>query len=120
MTPAVVVDIGNSRIKFGLCHGGRVVDAASLDPDDPADWLRPLRNWHLDPPAVSWAVAGVHPARLTAFCDWVARTGGSVELIDDPAQVPIAERVHVLKRVGLDRLLNRSAPSRTTMSFSFV
>ena len=33
MTPDVVVDIGNSRMKWGLCAGGRVTESLSLPLD---------------------------------------------------------------------------------------
>ena len=33
-----VADVGNSRIKWGRCRGGRIGEAVSLPPDDPQAW----------------------------------------------------------------------------------
>ncbi|MBI1918263.1 MAG: hypothetical protein HYS12_26525, partial [Planctomycetes bacterium] len=46
MRPQVVVDIGNTRIKWGLCSsdGQRLVATASL-PEDPLAWQEQLGRW---------------------------------------------------------------------------
>ena len=52
MRPQVVVDIGNSRIKWGLCSpdGQRLVATASL-PEDPLAWQEQLARWGLQNPS---------------------------------------------------------------------
>jgi type III pantothenate kinase len=38
MTPDVVVDIGNSRMKWGRCIGRRVIETAYFGHDDAIAW----------------------------------------------------------------------------------
>ena len=45
MSPDVVVDVGNSRIKWGRCARGAVAEVVVLPPDTPDVWQRHL----LDP-----------------------------------------------------------------------
>ena len=44
MTPAVVVDVGNSRVKLGLCSAAAVTEAVALPPDEPGAWLRQVEE----------------------------------------------------------------------------
>ena len=47
MTPDVVVDIGNTRVKWGVCRAGRVTDVLRLPLDDAATWDAELaEQWH--------------------------------------------------------------------------
>lgn len=107
MTPDVVVDIGNTRVKWGW---GEPLRMASLPPDDPAAWDDQLARL---PPAVrrSWAMAGVHPDRLSRLKGWAEARGDAVRVIthDD---IPIPIDVDEPARVGIDRLLNAVAASR--------
>lgn len=98
MTPDVVVDIGNSRIKWGWCGGGRVERAASLG-DDPAEWDREIGDRR-----ATWAVVSVHPPRLSRLLAWTAARGDAVAVIDSYHQIPIPNRVRAAASVGLDRL----------------
>ena len=50
MKPALVVDIGNSFIKWGRCADGAVVEKAYLPPNEP-DWKLPTRMSPLSPNA---------------------------------------------------------------------
>src|SRR5262245_56873316 len=52
MRPQVVVDVGNSRIKWGLCSadGQRLVATASL-PEDPLAWHEQLARWGFPDPS---------------------------------------------------------------------
>ena len=56
MIPDVVVDVGNTRIKWGLCSAEGVTALASLPPDDPAAWEGQARSWGLTSPR-AWVVA---------------------------------------------------------------
>lgn len=98
MTPDIVVDVGNTRIKWG--HPGRV---QSLPPDDPAAWGKALN--FIGMADVRWAVAGVHPARRDRFVEW-AKTRGTVLIIDNYTQIPLTIEVDEPAGVGIDRLLN--------------
>lgn len=111
MTPDVVVDIGNSRIKWGRCEGGRVAEMVSLAGDDPAGWEQQLGRWRLSGP-VRWATASVHPARRDAFTAWVTARGDTLRTIthsDIRLQIDVEEPT----RVGIDRLLNAVAGRAT-------
>lgn len=105
MTPDVVVDVGNSRIKWGWSWaGGREI--RSLPPDDPAVWadtLAPIRREKGGP--LRWAVAGVHPERRDRFAVWAGHHG-TVAVIDDWRKLPIEVDVDEPDAVGIDRLLN--------------
>ncbi len=108
MTPAVVVDVGNSRIKWGLCSAAAVTEAVSLPPDEPGAWLRQIEAWRLPCPA-AWAVSGVHPPRRDAFMDWLRARGDTVVLVDDPMDLPLRVLVERPDWVGVDRLLDAVA-----------
>jgi type III pantothenate kinase len=105
--PDVVVDVGNSRIKWGRCAGGRVADTASLPADAPDAWEAQLALWGLAGP-LSWAVTGVHPARRDVLAEWARRRRDAVEVVDD-ARLPLRVRVEHPQRVGIDRLLDAVA-----------
>ncbi len=107
MTPDVVVDIGNTRIKFGLCYNGRVVDGVSLNPDSVDEWAAMPTKWFLTSP--KWAVASVHPDRLKAFTAWVEQRGEELFAVTHHPQLPIADKVANRESVGFDRFLNAIA-----------
>ena len=72
MTPDVVVDIGNSRMKWGACADGRVGDAVALPLDEPTDLER--RDWSLgsDAERRSGRLPRVNPqAARNRFVDWL-------------------------------------------------
>jgi type III pantothenate kinase len=108
MKPNVVVDIGNSRIKWGYCAQDRVGDVVSLDPDNENSWEEQIKARVLKEP-LQWAVAGVHPERVDRFIDWVKQRGDKVALIHDRTLLPIKIEVGEPGRVGIDRLLNALA-----------
>jgi type III pantothenate kinase len=109
MTPAVVVDVGNTRLKWGRCREGAVAAVASLPPDDREAWASQADEW-LTPQPDNWAVAGVHPQRRDAFVDWVYEcSGDAVVIIDDPAQLPLRVLLEHPEWVGIDRLLDAVA-----------
>jgi len=104
MTPDVVVDIGNSRIKWGRCAGGRVSDVTRLPLDEPAAWDAELAK--LPPPqsfARKWAVASVNPPALHRFVAWSYSHGGTVAF-EKYTDLPIRLNVDEPDKVGLDRL----------------
>jgi type III pantothenate kinase len=106
--PDVVVDVGNSRIKWGRCSAAGVIDAVSLAADDPPAWRAQLQKWQLLPRA-SWAVSGVNPARRDALIRWLEDEKQAVHRIDSCKQLPLVVAVEQPERVGIDRLLNAVA-----------
>ena len=86
MTPNVVVDVGNTRIKWGLCGAGGVVRTASLG-DDPGEWDRQFAAWPIDEDA--WVMAGVQPQRGRRLRDWLLARGRRVVVLDRAAMLPL-------------------------------
>jgi type III pantothenate kinase len=109
MTPDIVVDIGNSRIKWGW---GEPLRMASLPPDDEPAWDRQLtelgKNGRL-----AWGVAGVHPARLERFAAWATARGDHVRVLTH-ADIPLKIDVDEPAKVGIDRLLGAVAARART------
>jgi type III pantothenate kinase len=110
MKADVVADVGNSRIKWGRCRQNRVVETASLPPDDPQAWLDQTETWSLAANA-SWALAGVHPERCARLADWLGRRGHPIQILDSWEKLPLQVRLQHPEHVGLDRLLNAVAAS---------
>jgi type III pantothenate kinase len=111
MRPDVVVDIGNTRVKWGWGPPGEPLQLASLPPDDPVAW--DAQSILL--PAVTgprtWAMAGVHPARLARLKEWAEARGDIVRVITH-ADIRLPIDVDEPTRVGIDRLLNALAARR--------
>ena len=97
----VAVDVGNSRVKWGLCRGGHVVALASLPPDDPLAWQQQFEAWSLGP--TRWILAGVHPRRRDAFTAWLQARVATVETLDSHRQLPLQIEVDFPDKVGMDR-----------------
>lgn len=108
MKPAVVVDVGNSRIKWGLFGPDAVRETCSLPPEDPDAWEQQFRQWQL-PAEGQWIVTGVHPARREQLIDWLGRQRQRVLMLDDPGLLPLRVRVARPDHVGIDRLLDAVA-----------
>ena len=113
MTPDVVVDIGNTRMKWGLCRDRTVGKFVALAGDDPTAWQHQLNSWNISSP-LRWAIASVHPTRLAHFADWLTEAGHFVTFIHDFSKLPMAVDVEQPERVGIDRLLSALA-ARTRM-----
>ncbi|HEY1376780.1 MAG TPA: type III pantothenate kinase [Gemmataceae bacterium] len=107
MTARLVADVGNTRIKWGLClpDGLR---AAAVPPDDPAAWGERLRAWRIEGPA-EWAVAGVQPDWRDRLVGWLRARGAAVRVIADYRELPLRADVEAPEKVGIDRLMNAVA-----------
>jgi type III pantothenate kinase len=116
MRPNVVVDIGNTRIKWGLCapDAPRVVRTASL-PDDPTAWAQALGGWRAQPPLADlsgplrWVLTSVQPARCEHLRGWLEGRGERVGVLSLAAQLPLQVAVPKPDHVGIDRLLDAVA-----------
>lgn len=104
MTARFVADVGNTRVKWGLC-GRSGLRVAALPGDDSVAWGRQLAEWNVEE-AGEWAVAGVHPERRDRLADWLRGRGGKVRVIADFRELPLRVAVDHPDRVGIDRLLN--------------
>lgn len=118
MTPDVVVDVGNSRIKWGRVADGRVAEAAAFGHDEPVAWKRQAELWGLHD-ASRWVLAGVVPVVVERFCHWLAARGESACILTndrfDPDLTPgsgFRTGVREPGRVGIDRLLTAFAAWR--------
>jgi type III pantothenate kinase len=107
MSP-VVVDVGNTRIKWGLCDDVRVCEVAALAPDEENAWQAQWQAWSLSTDT-TWIVSGVHPARLDALVQWLGGRGSDVQVLSSHRQLPIEIALEMPEKVGIDRLLNAVA-----------
>ena len=108
MTPDVVVDIGNSRMKWGRCAGGAVAEMVSLPLGEPAQWTEQATAWPLKRP-VQWMVASVNPAADARFEEWATDRGDLVRHLDVHRDVPVGYAVDAPEQLGIDRVLNALA-----------
>jgi type III pantothenate kinase len=116
MKPDVVVDVGNSRIKWGLRdpagpHVGQHVSLA----DDPVAWQIQRAEWQatgLLPAHPLWVLASVQPHRCGRLCRWLQRQGDCVEQLEFASQLPLSVALEKPDHVGIDRLLNAVAVKR--------
>ena len=109
MTPDVVVDIGNTRLKWGVCRGDKVTDVLRLPLDDATAWDAALAQ--LPAPqrfARKWAVASVNPPALLRFVGWSYNHGGTA-VFEKHTELPIRVNVNEPEKVGLDRLFGAVA-----------
>ena len=115
MTPDVVVDVGNSRMKWGRVSGGRVAEVAAFGHDDPSGWERHLHQWQLGA-ASRWVLAGVVPGVLRRFQEWLAARGVTSAAITSgmfdesgPFDLVTAVDIREPERIGVDRLVTAYA-----------
>lgn len=104
----VVVDVGNTRIKWGRCQQGRVQVLASLPPDAPEAWKEQLQGWGL-PVGSRWCLTGVHPERRDRLAEWLRLRGDRVTVLRTAAELPLRVALAHPDRVGIDRLLDAVA-----------
>jgi type III pantothenate kinase len=113
MKPNVVVDVGNTRIKWGLCCPDAVRETCSLSPDDPATWKQQMELWTIA--RGLWVVSGVHPRLRDRLVEWLRECGQRVQVLDDPNDLPLRVLLARPDHVGVDRLLDAvAANSRRT------
>jgi type III pantothenate kinase len=127
MIPHVVVDIGNTRLKWGLCaaEGSAVIDAVSLL-DEPDAWTEQLAHWAsrgrksavTQPGAFApgspwnWVLASVQPHRCERLENWLREQGHLVRVIRHAEQLPLVVKLPEPDKVGIDRLLDAVAAKR--------
>jgi type III pantothenate kinase len=105
----IAVDVGNSRMKWGLFIFGRPALVALLPLADEDAWDRQLHAW-LPDAAVNWAVASVNRDDSEPFVSWILRREfPSPVVLDDPSVLPLRVELDRPQGVGIDRLLNAVA-----------
>ena len=110
MTPDVVVDVGNTRIKRGVRgqDGTLVIDY--LDPKAvDLDLSAGMSNFATSP---TWVIAGSDPDQVAKLVRWVRCTVHNVVHITSCQHLPIKIDVEYPEKVGLDRLLGAVAANR--------
>jgi type III pantothenate kinase len=114
----VAVDVGNTRVKWGLRGktSGRIDRAVSLA-EDPLAWQAQRQQWLDDgllsaasPPV--WLMASVRPPRSERLRRWLEEQGDRVEELRWARQLPLAVGLEKPDHVGMDRLLNAVAATR--------
>jgi type III pantothenate kinase len=106
--PHIVVDIGNSRMKWGRCLG-RVEEVAALPLDDLNAWDDLAEKWDDEPGGGYWVVAGVNPKRIEQFLQWQRHRRGNCWHIANSKSLPLSVAVDQPEAVGIDRLLGAVA-----------
>ncbi len=125
----IVVDIGNTRMKWGLCQANSVILDISIphhNEDGPQLlqkhqeqlWQTILDQWQQEKKITSnysslyWNIASVHPGHCDQLIDWLHSLGANIIVIDSYTQLPLKVRVEKPESVGIDRLLNALAMNR--------
>lgn len=106
----LVVDVGNTAVKWGRCVGGRVTEACTLPADSLLAWREQAATWQL-PSSLLWVVAGVHPQRRSTFAEFAVQRGDTVHVLSSAASLPLHVAVEKPDHVGIDRLLDVVAAS---------
>jgi type III pantothenate kinase len=109
MTPDVVVDVGNTAIKWGHCAGGTVTEIASLSPDDASKWEQQATRWGLSGATDSWIVTSVNPAYCDRLVAWLQQRGSNVRVLAHARELPLRVSLEKPDHVGIDRLLDAVA-----------
>ena len=107
----MVVDVGNTRIKWGRCVGNQVVETASLPPDPDPEWEAQYVRWSRGTP-LAWLVSGVNPPKREALVAWLRQHGDTVRLLQEARELPLQVKLEHPDRVGIDRLLDAVAVNR--------
>ena len=115
----VVVDIGNTRIKWGRCENGNVAEVAAVPPDEYKAWSRQWDAWGLTP-AIPFCLAGVHPARRETLAKWLRDRCSPVKLLSSYRDLPINVALPIPAGVGIDRLLDAVAANARKRPHAFA
>jgi type III pantothenate kinase len=108
--PDLAVDIGNTRIKWGVISQSGIEAIIPVSADDPSAWSDAASRFV--PGKHRWIVANVHPKRRDLFVNWAENRGDTVHVIQDYRQLPIEVQLEAPERVGIDRLLDAVAANR--------
>ncbi|WP_052640045.1 type III pantothenate kinase [Zavarzinella formosa] len=108
----VVVDIGNSRVKFcQTVFDDLLLPVRGIGRDSAITFDDVARDWDLTA-GTHWAVASTDPARLAEFLQWAKDRGDQTFAVESPWQIPMGVQVDFPEKVGIDRLLNAYAAKK--------
>lgn len=109
--PAMAVDVGNSRIKVAIRHGGAIAKVLTF--------RHGCQNFHdlcvaeamaiAGEMPIHWILAGVVPAETERLNASLARSGATVCCLTTHSQIGMRLSVAEPSRVGIDRLLSAKA-----------
>jgi type III pantothenate kinase len=111
----VVVDLGNTRLKFGrVDDAGVLIETIALPLDDPAEWAAAWARWDRPDSAGSrWAISTVNPAVAVRLGAFVASCGAAdVRWYRSAADVPVRHELDRAETAGADRALAVAAAVR--------
>ncbi len=109
MTPDVVVDIGNTRMKWAKCQPKSAVrGCVALPLNDERDWGEQVIADEIEPHG-TWVIASVNPAHVHALASWIHSLGGTYVHLQKHTDLPIVVDVEEPAAVGIDRLLGAVA-----------
>jgi type III pantothenate kinase len=111
VTPDVVVDIGNTRMKWGLCRAGRIERMAALQPGNPDAWTAKAEQWGLQR-STRWVVTAVNSNPILPFFDWMQERGDAWHGFAGHEEIDLPLSVDEPSRVGTDRLFTALAAVR--------
>ena len=121
--PLAAVDIGNSRIKFGLFTSppektgaaGLPAPVQTLDLEPDAEQLPEIARWlgaATPPGAVSWWIGSVERSVTVRLVDWLRREDAAAVTLLSASDLPLTVGLPQPDRVGIDRLLGAVAANR--------
>jgi type III pantothenate kinase len=108
---SVVVDVGNTRIKWGLVTSLGIGAAASLSADDVAAWRNQIEEWQLNE-SLGWVVTGVHPERRDRLVAWLRERKQEITVLNDWRKLPLSIDLERPDTAGMDRLLTAVAANQ--------
>ena len=116
-SPLLAVDVGNSRVKFGLFDIDREADglpvlltSLAIAPGSEPPWDQ-LLGWLPTEDSAS-VVAGSNPAGRERIVSGWPTTLAAPTVIDDPQRLGLEIRLEEPGQVGIDRLLNAVSVNR--------
>ena len=106
MTLRIVVDLGNSRLKWGRIRDDGTLDVVPLSLDGPDAWAALWSRWNPAGEPSTWWVSTVNPGasrRLGRFLDGCP--GASVRWFRSADDVPVRHELETPHTAGTDRAL---------------
>lgn len=120
MTLILAVDVGNSRVKFGVFESGsaavpQLLALSAIRIDQTNNIAKEIDTWLAERAFLTIAttvVAGSNPPVRNRLLDNWPQQPGTLTVIDDGGRIPIAVDVEEPAAVGIDRLLTAFAGRR--------